>query len=67
MYEAFVLDKVDPANFRRKVESAKDFVVALDEVVSYESEPGRPARLYRSGRTKYLNPPIRFRRRLSSN
>ena len=64
VYEAFVLDKVDPANFRRKVESAKDFVHALDEVVSYESEPGRPARLYRAGKAKYMNPPIRFRRKL---
>ena len=66
VYEAFVLDKVDAANFRRKVESAKDFVVALDEVVSFESEPGRPARLYKAGKTKYLNPPIRFRRRTST-
>lgn len=65
VYEAFVLDKVDPANFRRKVEAAKDFVIPLDEVVSYVSEPGRPARLYRPGRTRYLNPPIRFRRKLS--
>ena len=65
VYEAFVLEKVDPANFRRKAEGAKDFVVALDEVVSYVSEPGRPARLYRAGRAKYLNPPIRFRRKLS--
>lgn len=66
VYEAFVLDKVDPANFRRKVESAKDFVVPLDEVVSFVSEPGRPARLYRAGKSKYLNPPIRFRRRSAS-
>ena len=65
VYEAFVLEKVDPANFRRKAEGAKDFVVALDEVVSYVSEPGRPARLYRAGNTRYLNPPIRFRRRTS--
>ena len=65
VYEAFVLEKVDPANFRRKAEGAKDFVVALDEVVSYVSEPGRPARLYRAGRAKYLNPPIRFRRKVS--
>jgi hypothetical protein len=30
VYEAFVLDKVDPANFRRKVEQANDFVRAAD-------------------------------------
>ena len=63
VYEAFVLDKVDPANFRRKVEAAKDFLIPLDDVTYSTTEPGRPARLYKGGRAKYLNPPIRFRRR----
>jgi 8-oxo-dGTP diphosphatase len=63
VYEAFVLDKVDPANFRRKVEAAKDFLIPLDDVTYSTTEPGRPARLYKAGRAKYLNPPIRFRRR----
>jgi 8-oxo-dGTP diphosphatase len=64
VYEAFVLDKVDPANFRRKVEQANDFVRASDSLITFGSEPGRPARLYTAGKTKYLNPPIRFRRKL---
>ena len=64
VYEAFVLDKVDPANFRRKVEKANDFVRASDSLNTFGSEPGRPARLYTAGKTKYLNPPIRFRRKL---
>ena len=64
VYEAFVLDKVDPANFRRKVEQANDFVRASDSLITFGSEPGRPARLYTAGKTKYLNPPIRFRRKI---
>ena len=65
VYEAFVLDAVDPANFRRKVEQVKDFVRPSDSVITFGSEPGRPARLYTAGKAKYLNPPIRFRRKLA--
>ncbi len=64
VYEAFVLDRVDPANFRRKVEQVKDFVRPLDSLITFGSEPGRPARLYTAGKTSELNPPVRFRRKL---
>jgi len=64
VYEAFVLDKVDPANFRRKVEQANDAVRAPHSLMTFGSGPGRPARLYTAGKTKYLNPPIRCRRKL---
>lgn len=47
---------IDPANFQRKVLSAKDFVVATGEVVS--DGPGRPAREYRLGTASILNPPV---------
>jgi hypothetical protein len=46
------------------VEQANDFVRASDSLITFGSEPGRPARLYTAGKTKYLNPPIRFRRKL---
>ena len=47
---------IDPANFQRKVLSAKDFVVATGEVVS--DGPGRPAREYRLGTASILNPRV---------
>lgn len=67
VYEAFVLEAVDAANFRRKVEQAKDFVRPSDSLITFGSEPGRPARLYTAGKAKDLNPPIRFRRKFASS
>lgn len=49
-------NSIDPSNFQRKVLSAEDFIVATGEVVS--DGPGRPARRYRLGEAKVLNPPV---------
>ena len=62
VYEAFYQRDLDPANFRRKVEAIPDFVVPMDFVSSLSSGAGRPARLYHRGHTKFLYPPIYFRR-----
>ena len=62
VYEAFLQHEVDPANFRRKVDAVKGFVVPSDEYSSSGSSPGRPALMYRAGRLKSLPTPIRFRR-----
>lgn len=63
VYEAFVLDTVDAANFRRKVDAARGFVVPTDDKPTTTSKPGRPAQYYKAGRATRLDPPIRFRRR----
>lgn len=65
VYEAFLQEEVDPANFRRKVEKVPGFVEPLDEYADFGSSPGRPAQMYRAGfasRTRSdLEVPIRFR------
>ena len=62
VYEAFLQHEVDPANFRRKVDAVKGFVIPSDEYSSSGSSPGRPALMYRPGRLKTLPTPIRFRK-----
>ena len=62
VYEAFLQYEVDPANFRRKVDAVKDFVIPLDEYADFGSSPGRPALMYKPGRLTSLPTPIRFRR-----
>lgn len=62
VYEAFLQYEVDPANFRRKVDAVKGFVIPSDEYSNSGSSPGRPALMYRAGRLKTLPTPIRFRR-----
>lgn len=62
VYEAFLQDSIDPANFRRKVESAEDFVHEMGILADTSSSRGRPPMLYRPGKARELNPPIRFRR-----
>jgi 8-oxo-dGTP diphosphatase len=61
VYEAFLQDEVDAANFRRKVELTKNFVQPLGVMSSDQPTPGRPPMLYRAGRAKEITPPIRFR------
>ena len=61
VYEAFLQDEVDAANFRRKVELTKNFVQPLGVMSSDQPPPGRPPMLYRAGRAKEITPPIRFR------
>ncbi len=58
-----IKERLDPANFSRKVTSIPDF---LEEI--HDSEPrrtmlgtGRPAQLYRRGSAKRLDPPLRLR------
>ncbi|MGA0863535.1 MAG: NUDIX hydrolase [Ilumatobacteraceae bacterium] len=65
VYEAFLQNQVDPANFRRKVEKVPGFVEPLEEYADFGSSPGRPAQMYRAGRglrsSSNLSVPIRFR------
>ena len=61
VYEAFLQDEVDPANFRRKVELTKNFIQPLGIITSDQPSPGRPPMLYKAGRAKEITPPIRFR------
>lgn len=62
VYEAFLQHPIDPANFRRKVDAVPGFVEPLDEYADFGSSPGRPAQMYRAGRSTALGTPIRFRR-----
>lgn len=65
VYEAFLQSRVDPANFRRKVEKVPGFVEPLEEYADFGSSPGRPAQMYKAGRglrsSSELPVPIRFR------
>ena len=56
VYEAVWGVQLDPANFRRKVMSARDFVVATGRIAPPGPEGGRPARLYRRGTARRLHP-----------
>jgi 8-oxo-dGTP diphosphatase len=56
VYEAVWGVVLEPANFRRKVLGTPDLVVATGNRV--ESRQGRPAELYKRGRTTYLHPAI---------
>jgi len=50
--------KIDPGNFRRKVSMIKGFIEPTGEK-RHNRDGGRPADLYRRGRSKTLNPPLR--------
>jgi 8-oxo-dGTP diphosphatase len=60
VYEAVWGESLDPRNFHRKATSTPGFVAPTGEFT--EGEPGRPARLYRRGDARVLNPPILRRR-----
>jgi 8-oxo-dGTP diphosphatase len=68
VYEAVLGIRIDPANFRRKVEAAEGFVEVVDheEVMAISRPPaitrGRRPTWYRAGRAARLEPPIRFDR-----
>jgi 8-oxo-dGTP diphosphatase len=71
VYEAFLQQRIDPANFRRKVEAIEDLVVPIEEWTDSAGRRGRPAQLYtagplagsrRTGSAPRIEPPIRFRR-----
>ena len=57
-------DRLDPANFSRKVENISGFIEKIENSKarsSSSSSSGRPAQLYRKGRAKRLDPPLRLR------
>ncbi|MCH7232270.1 NUDIX hydrolase [Glycomyces sp. L485] len=56
VYEAVWGEPLDPRNFHRKVTSTPGFVVPTERFT--EGGPGRPARLYRRGKSTVLIPPI---------
>jgi ADP-ribose pyrophosphatase YjhB (NUDIX family) len=49
---------IDPGNFRRKVNSISGFIETTGQYRK-SGDGGRPAELYRLGRAKALNPPLR--------
>jgi 8-oxo-dGTP diphosphatase len=49
---------MDPGNFRRKVTTIKGFIEPTGQK-HHNIDGGRPADLYRRGRSKALNPPLR--------
>lgn len=57
VYEAIWGVELDPGNFRRKVLASAGMVVSTDRVVS--GTGGRPAELYRRGRARTIDPPLR--------
>jgi len=61
VYEAILGYEVDPANFRKKIEAVDGFVVQVPNIESTHSGAGRPAKMYRRGSLRELNPPVRFR------
>jgi 8-oxo-dGTP diphosphatase len=61
VYEAILGYTVDPANFRKKIEAVDGFVVQVPNLESTHSGAGRPAKMYRRGSLRELNPPVRFR------
>lgn len=56
VYEAVWGQRLDPANFHRKVRRTSNFVVPLGRQV--QSGPGRPAGLHTRGPAETLHPPI---------
>lgn len=61
VYEAILGYEVDPANFRKKIESVNGFIVPVPNLESTHSGAGRPAKMYRRSSLRDLNPPVRFR------
>lgn len=57
VYEAIWGERLDPANFQRKVTGMRDFLEAVPGRTSIGR--GRPARLYRAGPGTELHPPLR--------
>jgi 8-oxo-dGTP diphosphatase len=56
VYEVVWSVELDPRNFHRKVTGSPGFLVGTDRHTTRNG--GRPARLYRRGKAKLLNPPI---------
>jgi 8-oxo-dGTP diphosphatase len=58
VYEAAWNTDLDPGNFRRKVLSTEGFVEPTGDWAAPGPEGGKPAQVYRAGRTKRLHPPM---------
>ncbi|GAA0934652.1 NUDIX hydrolase [Nonomuraea longicatena] len=56
VYEAVWGIRLDPRNFYRKVQNARGFIVADGPM--RRTDTGRPARLFRAGPVRVLNPPM---------
>ncbi len=56
VYEAVWGVRLDPANFRRKVVTTRDFVVEAEGLASPGPAGGRPAKRYRRGTATQLHP-----------
>lgn len=63
VYETILGWEIDPANFRRKVRETPGFVELVDSgsLPPTGGSRGRPSDMYRRGRAKQLDPPMRFR------
>lgn len=61
VYEEILGHEVDPANFRKKVLAAEDFVEPSSKRITRVGSVGRPADYYKRGLADDLEPPIRFR------
>lgn len=56
VYEAVWGQRLDPANFQRKVVGTEGFLEPIEG--AFSSGRGRPAQLYRAGTTTVLHPPL---------
>jgi 8-oxo-dGTP diphosphatase len=56
VYEAVWGISLDPRNFYRKIQGTSGFVVPVDD--AKRDGAGRPARLFRAGSVRVLNPPM---------
>ncbi|WP_211262340.1 NrtR DNA-binding winged helix domain-containing protein, partial [Nitriliruptor alkaliphilus] len=56
VYEAVWGVSLDPANFRRKVVSTRDFIVPVEGLAKPGPGGGRPAQRYRRGSAERLHP-----------
>ena len=56
-------ERLDPANFSRKVTNISGFIEEIPDSVprSSMSGTGRPAQLYRRGKVERLEPPLRLK------
>lgn len=61
VYEEILGHDVDPANFRRKVLAAEDFIESSSRRKTRVGSVGRPSDYFKRGLADELEPPIRFR------
>ncbi|MBJ7369426.1 MAG: hypothetical protein JHC65_13340, partial [Ilumatobacteraceae bacterium] len=63
VYETILGWEIDPANFRRKVAETKGLVEFVEPgtVAPSGGSRGRPSDMYKRGKARRLDPPMRFR------